>query len=320
MKRKFLLVVLLILVALICFFLFAPVTFGIKKQLVIAAPIINVSGQVTDLRNWHHWNTLLKNKDSAQFKISDITNQTNSWLRVDSVEYLVLHYSPASITIKESERDKKIYHSIFLFPDSNIANTKVIWIENLSPLAWLKEKIKSSGIVEKNLSNLKNYFEDPVEYYGFDIRTRKIVDTLEVTEIVTTSNANRLHELGRIYNKIVAYSNRNNLGITDSTPRMANFHEMLNDSVRIMAAIPVSKKAAVENNLTYFEMPREGRMIFARYEGDYPGLQKLYKSMDRFMADKNLKPSAAGYERFLNNPKNAQDSLHMKIELCYPIF
>jgi effector-binding domain-containing protein len=67
-------------------------------------------------------------------------------------------------------------------------------------------------------------------------------------------------------------------------------------------------------------MPSHGKLLVGFYEGSYTGLKKLYTAMNRYIVDKQLEIIAAPYERFLTNPVSSYDSLHMKIELCYPIF
>jgi effector-binding domain-containing protein len=319
MKKKSLIIVSLVVVALLCFFLFAPVTFGIKKQIIISAPLIKVANEVTDLRNWIHWNTSLKTKDSSSFKMSETTNKNNSWLRANGHEYYIVNENPADIIVKEENTGKEIYHSVFVFPDSNIDITHVVWIENLSPFAWIKEKIVPAGNIEKNLQNLKNYFENTKEYYGLDVRIQPPADTLVLTKIITTAKKDQINALADLYKDILAFSDENNLGINENTPRMADFYEINKDSVKILAAIRVNKKAPLKNNFSYMELPSHGKILTAFYEGDYAGFKKLYNNMNRYIYDKHLKPSAIPYERYLTNPKNREDSLHMKIQLCFPV-
>jgi hypothetical protein len=320
MKIKFLLIASLIIIALFCFLLFAPITFGIKKEIIISAPLIKVANEVTDLRNWIHWNAALKTKDSSSFKMSETTNKNDSWLQANGNAYLIVSQSPANIIVKEENTGKEIYHSIFVFPDSNIDITRVVWIENLSPFRWAKEKIAPAGNIEKDLQNLKNYFEDTKQYYGLDVRIQPPGDTLVLTKITITTKKNQLSVLADLYKDIIAFSDKNNMGINENTPRMANFYETNKDSVKILAAIPVNKKVSVKNNFSYMELPSNGRILTAFYEGDYVGFKKLYNNMNRYVYDKHLKPSAIPYEKFLTNPKNREDSLHMKILLCYPTF
>jgi effector-binding domain-containing protein len=320
MKKRILLIVSLIIVVVFCFLLFAPITFRIQKQIIITAPLIKVANEVTDLKNWLHWNIGLKTKDTSSFKMSEKTNNNNAWLRTDNDEYNIVNENAADITVKEKNAGKEIYHSIFVFPDSNIKVTRVLWIEKLTPVNWLKEKSDPSVNIEANLESLKNYLEDVKQYYGFDIQLQKIKDTLVIAKITVASKTNQQKTLADLYKDILAYANKNDLGINDTTPRMVNFYEINKDSVKIMAAIPVNKKAPLINDLSYLEMPSHGKLLVGFYEGSYTGLKKLYTAMNRYIVDKQLEIIAAPYERFLTNPVSSYDSLHMKIELCYPIF
>jgi effector-binding domain-containing protein len=318
MKKKILLIVSLTIVVVFCFFLFAPITFGIKKQIIISAPIIKVANEVTDLKNWTHWNAALKAIDSSLIRSSEKTDN-NSWLRANNDQYDVVSKNAANIIVKEENAGKEIYHSIFVFPDSNTDMTHVVWIENLPPFAWVKEKISPAGNIEKNLQDLKNYFEDTRQYYGADIRIQPPTDTLVLTKIITTSKKDQIIVLADLYKKIIAYSNENNLGINENTARMANFYEINKDSVKVLAAIPVKKRVPLKNNFSYMDLPPNGKILTAFYEGDYAGFKKLYSAMNRYIYDKHLKTVAIPYEKYFTDPKSASDSLHMKIELCFPV-
>jgi effector-binding domain-containing protein len=240
-------------------------------------------------------------------------------LRTNDDQYYVVSKNAANIIVKEENAGKQIYHSIFVFPDSNIDMTHVVWIENLSPFAWAKEKIYPTGNIEKNLQNLKNYFEDTKQYYGLEIQIQPVTDTLVLTKTITTSKKNQINALANLYKNIIAYSDENDLGVNANTPRMANFYEINKDSVKIMAGIPVNKKASAKNDFSYMEMPSHGKILTGFYEGDYAGFKRSYSNMNRYIFDKRLKPVAIPYERYLTNPKTREDSLHMKIELCFPV-
>src|SRR5579862_3661835 len=320
MKRRILLIFSLLVLVAFCIFLFAPITLRIEKQIIITAPLINVANEITDLKNWLHWHVGLKIKDTSSFKMSEKTNAGNAWLRTGNEEYDVVNENAADIIVKEKKAGKEIYHSIFVFPDSSIKTTRVLWVKNMTPINWLEEKLNSSGNIEENLASLKSYLEDVKQYYGFDIQTEKIKDSLVIAKIKVTPRTNRLKMLADLYKEIIAYAYKNNLGITDTTVRMVNFYDINKDTVKIMAAIPVYKKAPLTNDLYYFEMPSHGKLLVGSYVGDYAGFKKLYTAMDRYVLDKRLELVAAPYERFLTNPVSAYDSLHMKIELCYPIF
>jgi effector-binding domain-containing protein len=67
-------------------------------------------------------------------------------------------------------------------------------------------------------------------------------------------------------------------------------------------------------------MPRMGRMLVGKFEGDYKNIKLLYNSVERYIADKHLKKVAMPYEKYLTDPHTPQDSLRMKVEVYFPIF
>jgi effector-binding domain-containing protein len=320
MKRKFVIIASIILILIFCFLFFAPIEFGIKKQISIKASIIDVTKQITDLRNWPHWNSALKNRDTSLFQFSKITNSTNSFLRFTDRQYTIVQQNGAFVIVKENnENARPVYHSLYAFSDSLGTSTNILWVKNVSPFEWIKEKINSSGEVVADLNSLKNFMEDPNQYYGFPIRVQFIPDSIIITKNAVTSKNDRTKTLAKLYNSIKEYAASNNIQINPNNPRVANYYNLNNDSVKITAGIPVSKKAPEKNDITYMEIPQHGRALVGYYEGDYAGLKKLYTAINKYYVDKRLQSVAAPYEKYLTNPQSAQDSLHMKIEIYYPV-
>ena len=320
MKRKFVIIASIVLILFFGFLFFAPIEFGIKKQISIKASIIDVAKQITDLRNWPHWNTALKKQDTSLFQFSGITNNVNSFLRFNDHEYTIVQQNAVFVIVKENnQKEKPVYHSLYAFPDSFGTSTNVLWIKNVSPFTWLKEKMNPSGEVEAELNSLKNFMEDPQQFYGFDIRIGPVVDSLVITKTATSLKTNVPKTISELYKNIFEYAKENNIYVPENSPRMANFYPINKDSVKIMAALPVHKKAPVKNGIVFLEMPSHGKMLMGEYEGSYAGIKKLYAAMNQYFSDKHLQLVAAPYEKYLTNPQSSQDSLHMKIKIYYPI-
>ncbi len=319
MKRRIVVIVFIFLLVSVGVLFFAPITFAIKKQITISASITAVADQITDLRNWPNWNEELKKENIPSLQNAAQINKTRSHLHYANVSYDLIRQSAAAVLVKVDDNGAKKYHSIFILPDSNINFTTVFWIENLSPASWIKEKIHSSGKIEVNLNSLKNYMEDPRQYYGFNIILGKVEDSVVITEITTVAKNNKSKTLSALYQDIVSKANANNIRIDETNSRIAHFYQIGKDSLRIMAAISVDKRQNPKNDLDFLEMPPQGKMLYGYYEGAYNGIQKLYYAMNKYMDDKHLKLIAVPYEKYLSNPRSAEDSLHMKIKLCYPV-
>jgi len=319
MKKRIWILIVCLIVLVISFLLWAPVHFGIKKEIVIRIPIYNVSGKLTNLRNWKQWYPSLKNKDSSSFIYSSTTNQTNSSLQAGGHLYTIVNTNPAYILVKdEAENGNTDYHAFYAFPDSMGIATRVSWIKSVSPFNWLKELIHPDTNMKDGLNNLKKSLEDPAEFYGFPISVGPVTDTIVATKTAVAKEADKIATLRKLYMEINQYTKQNN--ITPGSIRIANFSFQSQGNLKISAGIPASRKGPEKNGITYLEMPRGGKMLIGQYEGPYSGLTKLYTAMEKYITDKQLHKVAIQYERYLTDPLSADDSLHMKIEIYYPIY
>ena len=86
-----------------------------------------------------------------------------------------------------------------------------------------------------------------------------------------------------------------------------------------MAGIPVAGKAPVKNGIAFLEMPSGGKMLIGFYEGPYFSLPNLYHAMEKYIIDKNLRKISSEYEKYVNSPAPANDSMRITLELHYPI-
>jgi effector-binding domain-containing protein len=319
MKRRILVIVLALFCILVCVLLFAPISFGIKKQILINSPIIAVAGQITDLGKWPHWQAALKHIDPTVIKESGQMKKIDSWLKINDHEFTILQAGPANILVREQDPNKTRYHSVFVFPDSTINLTHVEWVEDLPFFNWVQEKIKPSGEVEESLANLKNYMEDPSQFYGFPLLIRLIPDSLFITKQISESKAKKTEALAALYKSLYEYAAASDLSIKDTTPRVANFTVINKDSIAITAGLSVRKKAPARMDISYMKVPLHGKALVGYYEGDYSGIQRLHTAMGKYLLDQHLTLIAAPYEKYLTNPKSHTDSLHMKIEIYYPV-
>jgi len=82
----------------------------------------------------------------------------------------------------------------------------------------------------------------------------------------------------------------------------------------------LNKRVPEKNGIKYLKMPPIGRMLVGEYDGDYHNIQLLYRSIERYMSDKHLRKVALPYEKYLSDPQSPTDSLHMRMEIYYPIY
>ena len=288
------------------------------KEVSIAVPIYNVIGQFTDLRNWLHWHPLLHKADSSSIQYTAGSSHSKAALHYGKTEFELVSSGPVSIVVTETDQGKTILQSLSAVADSMGRYTKVQWKKSIGLVSWARDKVAGHDDMEMGLNNLKHFVEDPARLYGFPLEIRQVVDTLVITKRAQTTIDQRNQMLQKLYDELLTYARTN--GLHSNGIRLGAFRGGANDEMEIMAGIPVDKKVLEANGIYYLHMPRNGRMLVGSYEGPYDKVALLYNAMDRYTIDKSLQKVAQGYEKYFTDPKSSSDSMHMKIEIYYPIF
>jgi effector-binding domain-containing protein len=275
--------------------------FGIKreKEVIVSTPIIEVSPVVTDLKNWPDW-----------------------FAGVGEYKFQMINSNPAGATVKSERGSIQSIYVISAYPDSIPSRTHLKWTTLISGFDWLKEKLffidDSPG---SRLGELKNYFENPREFYGFDINLGKVEDTLVLTREVRVKKTELTATLGQVYRELQDYARKEHVNTNIDSCRMATFYDQTADSVRFAAGIPITTRISLaQDGIKLLEMPPKGRAVIGRYQGPYKDLPRLYEAMRKYIADKKLLMVTAPYEKYLSKSGSPQDSLNMRIELHMPVF
>ncbi|HVZ55769.1 MAG TPA: hypothetical protein VG870_03840 [Chitinophagaceae bacterium] len=319
MKKKILLAAGGLLTAALLILLLAPIRFYVKQTVHISAPIRIVSQQLYRPRNWTHWFPDLQAADSTQVRLLDSSaTSPQPVLQAGEVSYRFLKTNPAEVFVRQQEGSRQTYHALLALPDSFGMATHVTWARSCTPLGWLLQTLNPRADMRTGLARLKSFAEQPATAYGFPIRKQPVTDTLVITSKTTTTRADRVAALRRLYGELRGYAARYQLH--PDTVRMAAFNDYGDGTVEIMAGIPVRRRGPQQEGISYLNMPPHGKMLVGTYEGPYSGIPGLYEAMHQFIIDRALQQVAVNYEKYLTDPVTHQDSLHMRIELYYPIF
>lgn len=315
MKKGFLIFVSLFLLMLVAVVFFLPVTLTARYEEKVALPINEISPQITNFRNWVKWYPGLSAKDSSQISFS----HADSVLTAGALELKKSNLSPAAVTLLVQQGSNVSYQSIQLFPDSFGFATRVNWAEQLTPLNWIRYKWGTPGISGAGIREFKKFADDPSRFFGFPIEIKTVPFTLVITKRRRVLKSGQIHCLEDLYADLFRFARMNKLLPDSSTIRISAFNSAGNDSVDVMAGVPVEKKSIPANGISYLEIPEKGKMLVGYYEGPYSGIRDLYIAMSKYVQLRTLTHIAAPFEKYLTQPKNAEDSLHMKIELYFPI-
>ena len=275
--------------------------FGItrEKEIVVPAPIVEVSPVLTDLGNWPRW---FPGAGGYQFE--------------------VMNRNPVGVTVKARRGGVQSIYALAAIPDSVPSATRVKCTTLMSGYDWLREKLGGSrgGNPEALLAGLRAFFDDPKGFYGFDIQMGTVVDTLVLTSEKMVRRAEVTVQLQGLLDGLVAYAAREHAETNQDSCRMATFYDQVGDSIRIAAGIPVGVRLPNgPGGMRVLEMPARGKMLVGKFEGAYRDLPRLYGAMRKYIFDKKLVVIGAPYEKFLSKGRSTADSLQMKIELHFPV-
>jgi effector-binding domain-containing protein len=317
MRRKILFIIFSLLVIVTGFLFWMPVRFEIKKEISVNEPVEYAGSTFTDLRQWKNWNVEFRTLDSSRMRYSDRSSGVNASLRSGDNIYTITETNPAYVLVRADHGGTEEYHFIQAVSDSLDKTTRVVWIRSLPLIGWLREKFFTGKEMDQSLKNLKYIIEDSLRLYEFPISIETVKDTLVVTKVASCANKDKIVSLRHMYQNIFEYAKKKDVPLSNC--RMANFSLSGRDSIRISAGIPTTKKGFSDQQISVLEMPSHGRMLVGHYEGPYSGLGRLYVAMERYLRDKRLLKVAMVYEKYLTDPKTAEDSLHMRIEIYFPI-
>jgi effector-binding domain-containing protein len=315
MKKGLLIFISLFLVLLVAAVFFLPLTITARFEAKVALPINEISPQITDFRNWVKWYPGLADEDTTQISFS----HADSMVKAGNLELRKSTLSPAAVNLLVRQGSLYSFQTIQLFPDSFGFATKVNWTEQLTPVNWIKYKFGMSSTSGSGLREFKKFADDPSRFFGFPIEIRPVPDPLVITKRKRVLKSQQFICLRNLYDDLFQFARNNHLLSDSNTTRLGAFNPAGNDSVDVMAGIPVAEKTATANGISYLEMPKNGKMLVGYYEGPYNGIRNLYTAMLKYVMLRTLTHVAAPFEKYLTRPKNAEDSLHMKIELYVPI-
>ncbi len=315
MKKKTLLILLSILIVLTGLVFLLPIRYPTSRQVRVALPINEVSPEFTQFRNWVKWFPGLQSASGTDIALSG----SDSILNAPGLYLQMVNSGPDYINLKEHEGTQSRYHSIRLFADSFGFATNVKWTEYELLPGWLASHLLQRSSVDRNIFALKAFADDPSRFFGFKIKIMPVQDTLVMTMNTISHKKDALKSLAGLYEEMHDFLEKNHTHADDSRYPLGGFQRHGNDSMVVMAGLPVRQKIVSGNNIKYLEMPAGGKMLVGEYEGRYSRIRELYKAMDRYKLIRNLVPVASPFERYIISPLNGADSLHVKIELFYPI-
>ncbi len=229
----------------------------------------------------------------------------------------------SAVDIKYLKKKGKTYFPFLVSTEpivdkTGVTNLILAYITN----RW--NKLKGGSLVEKetlqSLDKLKEYFKDPVQLYGFDIKQITVTDTtfLFASRIIETRKFSE--ESTSLFDFLLSEAKKRNVDYTGV--RIFHFEETGNNTRKIFAGISINRSIKTnENELVNFKMmPYQKNLLAVDYEGPYYNVKKINEALEEYRMDNNMGSMAIPFHKYLSDGYGFADSQVVKLRVCFPVY
>src|SRR6266542_1672424 len=294
--KKFLLIVALLIAAGIILF-FIPIRQN--KTYIIKSNFDNTLSSLNKPDNWEKWHPLLKSLSTKNFKTFQLVRDTlnHRFKFTNSADSMIVEATnPLLYSIEQYENGNIFLYAYEIIPSSSTNSIAVKTIEKI-PLLFYLFPFLHANEGEKGVLALKAFLEDDKKFYGYNIQTEKVRDTVFAITMLTVTKNELFKTLSTEFSKIKAYIKEKHL-VQENFTSVSYISK--DDSLKLILGIPVNKFANSSRNIRCVNIPK-GRMLTGEYEGKFSQRQKIYETFRKYTRDHYLDNVGAPFETYFNN-------------------
>lgn len=312
MKRKIVGGIVLLLAS---FFVFYILFFHneFQKTIHLPLPILTVTDQFKNPENLQKWFAPFDTGgdvavDSATKKINAGDFQVQ--IRDESLYSSLLTYST-------TENEKQFI--IAAQPDT--AKNSITSLSIIYKSSYFKKWFGQDDLTKNALSSFdgfREYIEDSKRVYGYEIKPVKVVDTLFLFERRTVPLADKRKGMKSIFENLIAYAEKNNLGYTGNRI----FYSLkTGNTITLFASIGITRETEIPGNaaIEIKRMPFEKKLLEATYQGTFGESNKVFEALEKFIADHYLATMGIPYQKFISDGYDFADEQVVQMKVYYPI-
>jgi effector-binding domain-containing protein len=263
--------------------------------------------QVNDLKHWKAWWP-----DSTSQTIGDTVFKTSS------STYVLKRKDPLRITL--SQDNNSILNFISVEPNGDNSTAILRWKQVSYIKTAINQKFKlligkERHSIDELLKQIKDHVEDPVKYYGFNIRIEPVIDTFVLVKRQQCLKENIPSCLRELFASLQGQLDK--AYYRGRAEKMFFVDSSRTDSIVIIAGISIERRLDILSPFEIKTMPK-AHIVVGDYEGDYKHIDLIHKAMVRYMSDHHISAVAVPYEKINVIPQTRQDSLHVKVKVYYP--
>lgn len=312
MKKSALVLGSIIILAILCVYLFIPGTINVSKIAVFPSTENGTERLLADQASWISWwpSTIVSN-DNNHYYLNNYAFSTNRRIG-DDIEIMISnkHDSVASV-VSIIPRGK----------DSAEFTWKCRLETNMNPFNRISLYFEASAIKENMdeiTASLLQFCSNKKNIYGFEISNGSMTDTLLITY---RAGIDKYPDTKYIYGYIDQLKNyAASQGAKQTDPPLIHLEQMDSSLYGLMVAIPLDREIKDNGDFVFKHMPHNKLLVSPELKGGITQVSKAYQSMTNYMTDYQRISPGISFMSFITDRINEPDSSKWVTKILYPVF
>jgi hypothetical protein len=187
---------------------------------------------------------------------------------------------------------------------------------------WKKLTVKNPLVAEtfKNMDAFKDYMENPLNVYGYDIRDMLVEDTSFLFASRTIPSEKFAPESKSLFDMLITEAQKRNAEYNGV--RIFHFQDNGNGTTSLFAGVGVNRRVYTKknDNVSYKMMPYKLNLLVADFEGPYKDIQKVYEAMEAYKEDHKLYSMAIPFHKYISEGYGFADTQIVKMRVSFPVY
>lgn len=202
-----------------------------------------------------------------------------------------------------------------LSPQHDPQHSNISYVHTTTLFYSLFPSLEKPGNDVRTVDELRSYLQDNLRFYGYPIRTQKLVDSFFLTKQANLRSNDLFKVLPGIFQALETYASKESSKII---ARNIAITRLDHDSITLMAGLNIDRSIYTDAAYNFRQLPSTLGLVVGRFEGRFGERTGLYAAMEKFISDHGLAKRGLPYEQY-QSPLPDSDSSTIKIDLIYPV-
>ena len=309
MKRVVFIATFILIILLVCIYVFIPSTITTSKTVSVKCVDKNVLLLIGNKQGWSKW---LPKESFA----SDLIQYKDYHLKLGGATY-------TSVTFDALKKDDTIFNEIGFVNDS-VTKTKISVISSvatgINPFTRFRkwQMMKSyETVIDDLLQRFISFAEDKKNIYGVEITDGRIPDSLFISTRKTFDHHPTEAEIYQLIDELKVYANAKNSKQVNQP--MMHLEHLDSSHFEIMVALPIDKVIDNEGNFLFKQMVK-GNTLIADVHGGRATINNGLRALEQFKSDYQFTSPAISFELMITDRRAEPDTTKWFTRLYYPVF